>query len=258
MTVRFFVEPEQIAGDMVTIQGAELAHLAKVLRLGAGDAVTICDGTGMEYQAVLEEVLPDAATARIQERSMSPGEPRTKITLVQGLPKADKMDMIIQKGTEVGISEFIPVITERTIVQLTAAKAQRRVERWQRIAKEAAKQCRRAVIPKVHHPLQWRECIEEYLKDSRGRMGLIPWEEMAGTGTGLREILASARGWDDAGGFLSVWLFIGPEGGFSEGEVQQAAAAGVSIVSLGPRILRTETAGPIAAALILYQRGELG
>ena len=168
------------------------------------------------------------------------------------------MDMIIQKGTEVGISEFIPVITERTIVQLTAAKAQRRVERWQRIAKESAKQCRRAVIPKVHHPLQWRECIEEYLKDSRGRMGLIPWEEMAGTGTGLREILASARGWDDAGGFLSVWLFIGPEGGFSEGEVQQAAAAGVSIVSLGPRILRTETAGPIAAALILYQRGELG
>ncbi len=255
MTVRFFVEPEQIAGDMVTIQGAELAHLAKVLRLGAGDAVTICDGTGMEYQAVLEEVLPDAATARIQERSMSPGEPRTKITLVQGLPKADKMDMIIQKGTEVGISEFIPVITERTIVQLTAAKAQRRVERWQRIAKEAAKQCRRAVVPQVHYPLPWRECIDEYLKSSGGRMGLIPWEEAAGTGVGLREVLSSADG-DDAG--EAIWLFIGPEGGWSETEVQQAAPAGINAVSLGPRILRTETAGPIAAALVLYHRGELG
>ena len=258
MTARFFVEPEQIAGELVTIQGAELAHLAKVLRLQAGDVVTICDGTGMEYQAVLEEVLPDVAAARIQERITSPGEPRIKITLVQGLPKADKMDMIIQKGTEVGISEFIPVITERTIVQLTTGKAERRVERWQRIAQEAAKQCRRAVIPKVHYPLQWRECIDEYLKDSEERLGLIPWEEIAGTGIGLREVLTSALSRDDAGGIKDVWLFIGPEGGFSEGEVQQAATAGVSAVSLGPRILRTETAGPIAAALVLYQLGELG
>ncbi|NLA58618.1 MAG: 16S rRNA (uracil(1498)-N(3))-methyltransferase [Firmicutes bacterium] len=258
MTARFFVEPDQIVGDMVTIQGEELAHLARVLRLGPGDAVTICDGTGMEYYGILEEVLPDAAAARIRERIVSPGEPRTRITLVQGLPKADKMDLIIKKGTEVGISQFIPVITERTIVQLTAGKAGRRVERWQRIAKEAAKQCRRAVIPKVHHPLQWRECIDRYLMDDRGRLGLIPWEEIAGTGTGLREVLTSAADWDDAGRALNTWLFIGPEGGFSEAEVQQAAAAGILTVSLGPRILRTETAGPITAALILYQRGELG
>ncbi len=258
MTARFFVQPEQIAGDTAVIQGEELVHLAAVLRLVPGDQVVVCDGIGMEYHGVVEEVRPEAASVRIHNRVAGAGEPQVKITLVQGLPKGDKMDFVVQKGTEVGIAEFIPVITERTVVQLTDAKARRRVERWQRIAKEAAKQCRRAVIPKVREPLLWRECIDQYREDGGGRIGLIPWEEIAGTGTGLKDVLISIQGRVDAGEVDNIWLFIGPEGGFSEGEVQQAAAAGAYTVSLGPRILRTETAGAVTAAVVLYHLGELG
>ena len=258
MIPRFFVEPWQIAGESVQISGEELVHLARVLRLTPGSTVTICDGTGQEYRTVLKEILPEMAVAQIVQRMPSTVEPRVKITLVQGIPKADKMDFIIQKGTELGISEFLPVFTERTVVQLSGAKALRRAERWQRIAKEAAKQSQRAIIPKVHSAITWQECLTRYREKTRGRLGLFPWEKLAGeesTGSGLRSVWADTLKQSDV---RDIWVFIGPEGGWSEREAEEAAAMGIAALSLGSRILRTETAGIVAAALILYEAGDLG
>lgn len=255
MIPRFFVEPWQIEGDSVQISGEELVHLARVLRLTPGSAVTICDGTGQEYQTILREVLPEVAIAQIVERVPSTAEPQVKITLVQGIPKADKMDFIIQKGTELGISEFLPVFTERTVVQLSGAKALRRRERWQRIAKEAAKQSQRAIIPKIHPPLYWQECLARYGEKTQGRLGLFLWEELAGQGS--KGILAASRKLKQSE-LRDIWIFIGPEGGWSETEAGEAVAMGITALSLGPRILRTETAGIVAAAVILYEAGDLG
>lgn len=256
MTPRFFVEPKQITGDRVVITGEELVHLARVLRLRSGSSITICDGSGQEYQAILEEISPDVALAKITKTTISVSEPRVKMTLVQGLPKADKMDWIVQKGTELGIYEFLPVFSQRTVVQLSGAKAQKRVDRWQRIAKEAAKQSRRTVVPKVNYPISWRECLARYSERAQGRLGLFPWEAVADRG--LREALSRSREWRQAGESLDMWLFIGPEGGWSEGEAGEASAMGIVAVSLGPRILRTETAGIVAAALVFYESGDLG
>lgn len=253
---RFFVEPDQIMGDSVTISGEELVHLARVLRLGPGSPITVCDGSGQEYRAVLQEVGPEMAMAQITAIVNSLVEPRVKITLVQGIPKADKMDLIIQKGTELGICEFLPVFTERTVVELSGAKAQRRVARWQRIAKEAAKQSRRTIVPTVYHPMSWRECLAMYSEKGQGRLGLFPWETFSGQG--LREVLSVNPDLRQVGSSLEIWLFIGPEGGWSEREAGEAGAMGIIAVSLGARILRTETAGIVAAALVLYESGDLG
>lgn len=263
MIPRFFVEPWQIAGDSVQISGEELVHLQRVLRLTPGSTVTICDGTGVEYRTVLNEILPEMAIAQIVQRMPSTVEPRVKITLVQGIPKADKMDFIIQKGTELGISEFLPIFTEHTVVQLSGAKALRRTERWQRIAKEAAKQSQRAIIPKVNSPITWQECITKYGEKTQGRLGLFPWEKLAGeksageklAGAGLKSVWADTLKQSDPS---DIWVFIGPEGGWSETEAGEAGAMGITALSLGPRILRTETAGIVAAALILYEAGDLG
>ena len=256
MNPRFFVDPQQIMGDSVAISGEEFTHLARVLRLRPGSSITVCDGLGQEYQAILQEILPKMALARIVEPVSSYAEPRVKITLVQGLPKADKMDLIIQKGTELGICEFLPVLTERTVVRLSGVKAERRVERWQRIAKEAAKQSRRTVVPKVHFPVPWGECLSKYSDKSQGRLGLFPWEAVSGRS--IKDVLSVNQGWKQAGDSLEIWLFIGPEGGWSETEAGQAGALGIVALSLGPRILRTETAGIVAASVILYESGDLG
>ena len=255
MNPRFFVDPKQISGDTVTISGEELTHLARVLRLKPGSCITVCDGSGQECQAILQEILPGMAMARIVQRVSGHAEPRVKITLVQGLPKADKMELIIQKGTELGICEFLPVLTERTVVKLSRTKAERRVERWQRIAKEAAKQSQRTIIPKIHFPIPWRECLSKYSEKGQGRLGLFPWEAVSNKS--LREVLSANEDWKP-GDLREIWLFIGPEGGWSETEAGEAGALGIISLSLGPRILRTETAGIVAASLVLYENGDLG
>lgn len=257
MSHRFFVEKGQISGNSISIIGEELTHLQRVLRLQVGATFVVCDGTGKEYQAVLREVGRELALAEIISVADSVVEPRLHITLVQGLPKADKMDFIIQKGTELGIHEFLPVITERTIVRLGPDKAERRVERWQRIAQEAAKQSQRAVVPKVSMPVSWAEGLSLYKARRGAVLGLFPWE--SATGKHLRDVLIQAWGeLGDDGRPLEAWICIGPEGGWSPEEAKAAELAELIPVSLGSRILRTETAGMVVAALVLYASGDLG
>ncbi len=173
------------------------------------------------------------------------GEPPVKITLVQGLNKGDKMEYIVQKATELGVTDIIPMICHRSVVRLEGVKAVDRQERWQRVALEAAKQCRRAIIPKVHEIQNISEVLE---KIPLGTLSFLPWEQEKSFG--LREILSGDKK-------ESVFIFIGPEGGFEEKEVKQAIDKGVAVVTLGDRILRTETAGLACAAIVMFQWGDI-
>ena len=177
-------------------------------------------------------------------------EPGLRLTLVQGLPKGDKMDFIIQKATELGVNRIIPLACERAVVKLTGDKQQRRLDRWQRIALEAAKQCRRPDIPEVAALATWEDVLAGMGKNTTA---LLPWE-MENT-TSLKKALIDCENLDSV---IDLYVFIGPEGGFTAAEVSLACSHGVRPVTLGPRILRTETAGLAVLTMILYQFGELG
>lgn len=241
-------------GSVVELTGSDAEHGARVLRLRPGDRVLLCDGQGWDYEAALLDVAPVRVRARVLAARPSRGEPPVFLTLVQGIPKGDKMDLVVQKAVEVGVSRIIPVFTARTVVAWEAAKAEGRRRRWQRIAYEAAKQAQRGRVPVVEPPVS----LNALLKGGpgaddgpHGDLGLIilPWEE-AGE-TGLREVLRQRRPG-------AVTVIIGPEGGLERAEVALAEARGASTVTLGPRVLRTETAGLVAASLILYEWGDLG
>ncbi|MDD4238192.1 MAG: 16S rRNA (uracil(1498)-N(3))-methyltransferase [Desulfotomaculaceae bacterium] len=244
---RFFVSPEQIKSGRVTITGPDVLHIVKVLRLGTGDNLTVLDGRGKVYEAVVEQTGREAVICAVISESDAGDAPAVRITLVQGLPKGDKMDLIVQKATELGVWRLIPLVCERSVVKLIGDKPQRRLERWQRIALEAAKQCRRPDIPEVLPPFEWEEVLTG-MPD--GTVALIPWEE-----ENLEPLKKALRESEPKG---DVYVFIGPEGGFASAEVELARSHGIRPVTLGPRILRTETAGLAVLAMILYQFGDLG
>lgn len=247
MMPRFFVSPKQVKEGRVTITGPDVLHIVKVLRLGSGDPLTVLDGQGKVYDAVVELTGREAVTCAIIKESGIGEAPSVKITLIQGLPKGDKMDLIVQKATELGVYRIIPLICDRSVVKLSGDKPQRRSERWQRIAHEAAKQCRRPDIPEVLPPAGWEEVLTG-MPD--GVNALIPWEEE--NRNSLKKILGESEPQGD------FYVFIGPEGGFTAAEVELARSRGVRPVTLGSRILRTETAGMIVLAIMLYQFGDLG
>jgi len=244
---RFFVDPGQVKAGRVTITGPDVVHIVKVLRLGPGDALTVLDGRGNAYEAVIEQAGREAVICAITSHINAGGTPSLKITLVQGLPKGDKMDLIVQKATELGVCRIIPLVCDRTVVKLTGDKSQRRLERWQRIAVEAAKQCRRPDIPEILPLAGWETVLADLSDNS---LALIPWEEE--NQVALKKVLEESK---TTGGFV---VFIGPEGGFTSAEVELARSHGVKPVSLGPRILRTETAGLVVLAIMQYQFGDLG
>ncbi|WP_366924120.1 16S rRNA (uracil(1498)-N(3))-methyltransferase [Metallumcola ferriviriculae] len=243
---QFFVTPEAINGDMIAITGAEAHHLLKVLRLGIGDRVTVADGEGQRFAAVLETIAPDDAYARI-ETTLPTGEPPVEIILLQGIPKSDKMELIIQKNTELGIGKIIPVEMERSVVRLKENKAAKRAQRWQRIALEAAKQCGRSRVPQIAAPCTLTEALMQL---PHGCSLTVPWEEETGHSLGhwLAELKSTAR----------VAYIIGPEGGLTTGEVDLARRHGAVPVTLGQRILRTETAAMAVLAVIMHRLGDLG
>jgi 16S rRNA (uracil1498-N3)-methyltransferase len=244
---RFFVSPEQIKDDHIIITGPDVNHIARVLRLGAGDRITVLDGRGALYEAVIERAGKDEVLCAIEKRSKVDSASSLRLTLVQGIPKGDKMDLIVQKGAELGVSRVIPLISQRVVVKLEGDKSGKKRERWQRIALEAAKQCRRPDIPEVEEPAGWDQVLANLPGEA---LALMPWEEE--NALSLREVLMGNTPKED------VFVFIGPEGGFTAGEVERARARGVRPVTLGPRILRTETAGLAVVAIILYQWGDLG
>ena len=239
---RFFVEPSQIGEKEIVITGPDVNHIRNVLRMRAGEELLAADGQGSEYRCILRELQDSEIRAEICRRLGSSAELPSRITLFQGLPKGDKMDLIIQKCVELGVFRVVPMTTKRTVVKLDAKKEESRRKRWTAVSESAAKQSGRGIIPEISGVKSFREAVEE-----AGELDvcLIPYEKaenMART----REILSGIP----AG--ASIGVFIGPEGGFEEEEVREAMAAGARPITLGRRILRTETAGMAVLAMLGY------
>ena len=234
---RFFVRPESVTGERVTVVGPQAHHMASVLRLRPGDRVLVLDGSSLERVIELDQVSNQEVTGRIIGTQAGSQSPLWVVTVLQGVPKGVKMDTIIRMGTELGVAQFVPVHFHRSI-----ATGGQRTERWRRIALEAAKQSRRSDVPIVYDPLPLPEALQ--LVAGYDRI-LIFWEgELTRT---IAEGLASAP---TVG---RVAVIVGPEGGLEAAEVAAAARAGAVPVSLGPLILRTETAAVVAVAMVLYE-----
>lgn len=247
---RLFVPPEWVRGDVVTLQGEVVHRVASVLRLVPGDEVVVLDNSGAEYTVRLDTLGRDNAEAKVMERATSKGEPDVRLTLYQGALKGEKFEWVLQKGTEVGIAAFVPLVCERSVPREVARWEATRYTRWSNVIRSAAEQSRRGKLPALASPVKFRQACESV----KGQVALIPWEGEAHRG--LREALAECR--EDAKANSKVALFIGPEGGFSEQEVECAKSQGVVPVTLGRRILRAETAGIVTAALVMYELGEMG
>ncbi len=243
---RFTIAPERISGDRVAFDADETRHLVRVLRLRPGDVVTATDGRGGAW-AVRLLTLGEQATGTIVGAASLAAESPLAIALVQAVPKGDRMEAIVRATTELGVARILPALTERTIVHLDPAQWGERARRWQRVAREATKQCGRAVVPLVEAPRPLAECIASE-KDADLRLCL--WES---EGTPLRRVLEAREAPP-----RSACVIVGPEGGLTADEVARAGAAGYVPVTLGERILRTETAGPAIVALLQYGLGDLG
>ena len=240
---RFFVEEENIKEDIITLYGDDAGHISRVLRSKPGDLMTVCDGTGKDYEAEIFEISENTVRLRIKRTSFTDSEPSVKITLFQGLPKGDKMEFIIQKCVELGVYSIIPVYTERCIVRFDKNKEKKKTERWQKVAESAAKQSGRGIIPKIEEIMSFSDAVQA----SAGLdMAIIPYE--LEQERGLRSFLDEYRKSNEN----TLGIFIGPEGGFSLNEIEKAVNAHLFPVTLGKRILRTETAGMTAIANTLF------
>ena len=239
---RFFAEPDQIGEKEIVITGADVNHIRNVLRMRADEEVLIADGQGAEYRCKLTDLGENEVRAQILWKLDGNAELASAVTLFQGLPKSDKMDLIVQKCVELGVDRIVPVSTKRAVVKLDAKKEQTRLKRWNTISESAAKQSGRGVIPEVSGVMTFGKALEEAKKLD---VLLIPYERaenMAET----RRVMGSIQPGQ------SVGIFIGPEGGFEESEVEEAVAAGAQAITLGKRILRTETAGLAVMAMLGY------
>ena len=239
---RFFAEPSRIGEKEIVITGPDVNHIRNVLRMRPGAELLIADGSGGEYRCLISEIREDEVRAEICWKLAGNAELPCKITLFQGLPKGDKMDFIVQKCVELGAARIVPVSTRRTIVKLDAKKEASRRKRWSGISESAAKQSKRMIVPKVHPVMKFEEALE-YARSMD--MVLIPYELAKGM-RHTKELFASIRPGQ------SVGIFIGPEGGFEEEEVKKAVEAGAEPVTLGKRILRTETAGMTVLSILMY------
>ena len=228
----FFVSEEQINGENAYIEGSDVNHIANVLRMKPGEELLISVKEDWDYLCKIVDIETDRVNLKVLE-SMEQRELPVNITLLQGIPKSDKLEMIIQKAVELGVSEIIPVKTKRVVVKIDEKKVDTKVNRWNAIAESAAKQSKRSIIPKVYEPMSIDNALE-IVKDFGVK--LIPYEN-ADSIEKTRRILDNM----DKTGNISV--FIGPEGGFEEDEVKKAIDLGFEVITLGKRILRTETAG---------------
>lgn len=240
---QFFVEPGQIQGREILIQGSDVNHIKNVLRMRVGEELSVSNGVdGREYRCHIAEFAEDVIRCELRFIKEEGTELPSRIYLLQGLPKADKMELIIQKAVELGVYQIVPVATRRTVVKLDAKKATSKVTRWQAIAEAAAKQSRRGIIPQVQQVMDWKQALD-YVKELPVR--LIPYELAEDMGR-TRDILERLEPGQD------IAVFIGPEGGFEAEEIAGAMEAGVIPITLGKRILRTETAGMTVLSWLMY------
>lgn len=240
---QFFVDSSQIQDKRVIITGGDVNHIKNVLRLKIGEEIAVKNGVdGKEYRCGIEEFTKDSVICTLRFIREEGVELPSKIYLFQGIPKADKMELIIQKAVELGVFEIIPVVVKRCVVKLDEKKAAAKVTRWQGIAEAAAKQCKRGIVPLVTEPMSMKEAVAYA---SNMDVKLIPYELAEDMGHTKKIIEAVQPG-------ESVAVFIGPEGGFEESEVAEALAAQIVPVTLGKRILRTETAGLTVLSWLMY------
>jgi len=249
-THRFFIPPDWIDGRQVTLIEDTAHQIRHVLRMRAGDRLILLDDSGWEREVELTRVTQNVVMGRVIEERLAAGEPRTKISLYQGVLKAQKFEWVLQKGTELGLIEFIPVVCERSVVG-DLEDVDRKLGRWGRIIREAAEQSRRGRLPVLRPAMLFSQGCQRAKRS--GGLALVPWE--GEKTTSLNSALTAGEG--GANRPFSISIFIGPEGGLTDEEMQSAASYSVRAVSLGPRILRAETAGLVAASAILYELGDL-
>lgn len=248
---QFFVEEEQVfpgedgAAERIRITGTDVNHIRNVLRMRGGERVRISAPSGASYFCHLDEITEDYVTAVIDEADETGTELSNQISLFQGLPKSDKMELIIQKATELGVAEVIPVAMKNCVVRLDEKKAENKRKRWQTIAESAAKQSKRTIIPEITLPCSWKEALK---KAGELDIVLVPYENERGMAA-TREVIRSIKPGQ------SIGIFIGPEGGFAEDEIMGLPDE-MHKISLGRRILRTETAGLAALAMLVYELDE--
>lgn len=235
---RFFVNDPLAVGDTAVIDGADARHIAGALRMSVGESLTLCDGAGMDYACTITAVNKDSVSAAVDTAAPTASEPTLAVTLYMGMPKGDKLELIIQKAVELGVTAIVPVITARSIVRVSGKDAEKKQVRLQRIAAEAAGQSGRGIIPTVEAPISWKTALTRLA----GENTLLCYE---GGGAPIGTLVCP----DDT----AVSLVVGPEGGFDFAEVEAVVAAGGRIATLGPRILRCETA-PLAAIAVLMEK----
>lgn len=244
---KFFVSKEQINGNIISILNDDAHHISKVLRLRVNEKIEVSDGAGVEYICSIKEISKKEISCTIIETVESTSESQIEITLFQGIPKSQKMDLIVQKCVEIGVVNFFPVITKRVVVRIDDRDISGKIERWNRISVEASKQSNRGIIPKVHNPIFFSEAII-LMRDMD--LCIIPYENQKDVG--FKEILKGITN------IKKVGIFIGPEGGFEAEEISLCTTENILPITLGPRILRTETAGFVAATIIQYELGDMG
>lgn len=239
----FYIKNNQLNGEKAVVLGEDVKHIKDVLRYNIGDEISLCDEEGYKYNGEILSFSKDSVEVNILEKLETTSESKLNITLYQGLPKADKLEFIIQKCTELGVNEVVPVITDRVIVKLDEKSTPKKVERWNKIALEAAKQSGRQKVPVVQNPIKLKNSIENI---SKYDIVILPYEcEKEVT---LKKILKSLDK-----GLKNIAIVIGPEGGFSEEDLKVLDLPNVKKVTLGPRILRTETAGLATISATIYE-----
>lgn len=238
----FFVTPSQVKEEKIYVEGSDVNHMKNVLRMRIGEELMISDGNNVQYRCAIEGYEEGIAVLGILEELPVDTELSSRIYLFQGLPKQDKMELIVQKAVELGAFQIVPVATKRAVVRLDETKAAKKVKRWQQIAESAAKQAGRGVVPEVEHVMSYKEALK-YAKELD--VVLIPYELAEGMEETKRVIETIRPG-------QSVGVFIGPEGGFEKEEVELAMAYGAKAITLGKRILRTETAGLTTLSVLMF------
>lgn len=248
---KFFTDLENIdlENKVIALLKEDVNHIKNVLRASEGDSVIVCDGLGYDYISRISKIEKDSVELTFSERVRCDNEPVYPVTLYQGIAKGERMEQLIQKCVELGINDIVPVVCRRTVVKFGGEQDMAvKTKRWQKIASEAAKQCMRGIVPKIHSPVTFKEAVEA----SRcSAIRFIPYEEEKYFN--LKDFLENIPGDLLLGG---TSFFIGPEGGFDPEEVNFAIENGIKSVSLGKRILRTETAGPAVLAILRYKFGD--
>lgn len=244
---KFFVLPEKVQDDKITIDTEDVSHITRVLRMSEGEKITVCDSNGFDYECEITELSKNAVFCKILSKTASVSEPKINVTLFQGLPKGQKAEYIIQKTTELGITKIVPVTMSRCVMKFANQKdAEKKIERWRKIAESAAKQSGRGIVPEIAMPVTFKQALE-MMKISDLCFAPYECEEQSTLKSTLKSNSSPK----------SVSFIIGPEGGFDLSEIEQLKMQGIQTITLGKRILRTETAGEAVLSMLMYEYNEI-